>query len=60
MIIPELTIGTIITVRVPLDPPSVLLPNARRSAHWTRQHDATAMYRMASKLAMLAGVGRMM
>ncbi len=40
-------------VRIPMEPPAVLLPNARRSAHWTRQHEATAMYRMASKLAMM-------
>lgn len=50
---PELTIGPYISIRIPLDPPSVLLPNGRRSAHWTRQHEATAMYRMASKLAMM-------
>ncbi len=50
---PEITIGPILSIRIPLDPPSVLLPNARRSAHWTRQHEATAMYRMASKLAMM-------
>lgn len=49
---PELTIGLIISVRIPMEPPAVLLPNARRKAHWGDQHQATSMYRMASTLAM--------
>lgn len=42
-----------ITVEVPLDPPSILLPNAKRNAHWARINQATQEYRECAKYAAL-------
>ncbi|HVL23879.1 MAG TPA: RusA family crossover junction endodeoxyribonuclease [Thermomicrobiales bacterium] len=42
-----------LTIDVPMDPPAILLPNAKRNAHWARINQATQEYRECAKYAAL-------